>query len=82
LVQARELESYAKRPWEDEEMLIKANVEAQTKLRHIISKIDALFEECKERGKSLDELSGVRTAIEDIQKEILNRLLSGKEEPS
>lgn len=82
LVQARELESYAKRPWEDEEMLIKANVEAQTKLRHIISKIDSLFEECKERGKSLDELSSVRTAIEDIQKEILNRLLSGKEEPS
>lgn len=82
LVQARELESYAKRPWEDEEMLIKANVEAQTKLRHIISKIDSLFEECKERGKSLDELSGVRTAIEDIQKEILNRLLSGTEEPS
>src|SRR3989304_4050618 len=82
LIQARELESYAKRPWEDEEMLIKANVEAQTKLRHIISKIDSLFEECKERGKSLDELSGVRTAIEDIQKEILNRLLSGTEEPS
>src|SRR5574341_181308 len=69
LVQARELESYAKRPWEDEEMLIKANV-------------DALVEECKERGKSLDELSGVRTTIEEIQKEILNRLLSGTEEPS
>ena len=51
-------------------------------MRHIISKIDSLFEECKERGKSLDELSGVRTAIEDIQKEILNRLISGKEEPS
>jgi MoxR-like ATPase len=82
LVQAKELESYAKRPWENEEMLIKANVEAQTKLRHIISRVDTLFEECKERGKPLDELSQVRTAIEDIQKEILNRLLSGKEEPS
>ncbi len=82
LVQARELESYAKRPWEDEEMLIKANVEAQTKLRHIISKIDVLFEECRERGKSLDELTRVKTEIEDIQKEILNRLLSGEEEPS
>jgi MoxR-like ATPase len=82
LVQAKELESYTKRPWENDVMLIKANVEAQTKLRHIISKMDALFEECKERGKPLDELSGVKTAIEDIQKEILNRLLSGEEEPS
>jgi MoxR-like ATPase len=82
LIQAKELESYAKRPWEDEEMLLKANIEAQTKLRHVLSKIDALFEECRERGKSLEELSRVRTEIEDIQKEILNRLLSGKEEPT
>ncbi len=82
MVQAKELESYAKRSWENEEMLVKANVEAQTKLRHIISRMDALFEECKERGKPLDELSQVRNTIEDIQKEILNRLVSGKEEPS
>src|SRR3989304_7395984 len=67
LVQARELESYAKRPWEDEEMLIKANVEAQTKLRHIISKVDSLFDECKDRGKYLADLSGDRTAIEELQ---------------
>lgn len=82
LVQAKELESYAKRPWDNEEMLIKANIEAQTKLRHVLSKVDALFDECRERGKSLEELSRVKTEIEDIQKEILNRLLSGKEEPS
>jgi MoxR-like ATPase len=82
LIQAKELESYAKRPWNDEEMLIKANIEAQTKLRHVLSKVDALFDECKERGKSLEELSKVKTEIEDIQKGILNRLLSGKEQLS
>jgi MoxR-like ATPase len=82
LVQAKELESYAKRPWDNEEMLIKANIEAQTKLRHVLSKIETLFDECRERGKSLEELLRVKTEIEDIQKEILNRLLSGKEEPS
>lgn len=82
LIQAKELESYAKRTWNDEEMLIKANIEAQTKLRHVLSKVDALFDECKERGKPLEELSRVKTEVEDIQKEILNRLLSGKEEPS
>ena len=63
-------------------MLIKANIEAQTKLRQVLSKVDALFDECRERGKSLEELSKVKTEIEDIQKEILNRLLSGEEEPS
>ncbi len=81
LVQAKELESYSKRPWEDEEILLKANIEAQAKLRHVLSKIETLFEECRERGKPLEELSRVRAEIEDIQKEILNRLLSGKEEP-
>jgi MoxR-like ATPase len=80
LIQAKELESYAKRPWEDEEMFIKANIEAQTKLRHILSKLDVIFEECRERGKSTDEIDRIKAQIEDIQKEILNRLVSGKEE--
>jgi len=80
LVQAKELESYAKRPWDDQEMFIKANIEAQTKLRQILSKLDLVFEECKERGKSPDEIAQVKAQIEDIQKEILNRLISEKEE--
>jgi MoxR-like ATPase len=79
LIQAKELESYAKRPWDDEEMFIKANIEAQTKLRQIISKLDILFEECRERGKSTEEIARVKVQIEDIQKEILNRLVSEKE---
>jgi MoxR-like ATPases len=80
LIQAKELESYSRREWESEEMFIKANIEAQTKLRQIISKVDMLFEECKERGKPIEELSRVKTQIEDIQKEILNRLISEKGE--
>ncbi len=79
LIQAKELESYAKRPWDDEELLIKANIEAQTKLRQIISKLDTVFEECKERGKSTEEIARVKDQIEEIQKEILNRLVSEKE---
>jgi MoxR-like ATPase len=80
LIQAKELESYSKRQWETEEMFIKANIEAQTKLRQILSKLDALLEECGERGKPTDELIRVRTQVEDIQKEILNRLVSEKGE--
>ena len=80
LIQAKELESYAKRPWDDEEMFIKANIEAQTKLRQILSKLDLVFEECRERGKSTEEIARVKVQLEDIQKEILNRLVSEKEE--
>jgi len=79
LIQAKELESYAKRAWDDEEMIIKANIEAQTKLRQIIARLDILLEECKERGKSLEEIGRVKVQIEDIQRAILNRLVSGKE---
>ena len=76
LIQAKELEAYSKRQWESEEMFIKANIEAQTKLRQILSKIDTIVEECKERGKSTEELTRVKSQIENIQKEILNRLVS------
>jgi MoxR-like ATPase len=79
LIQAKELESYAKRAWDDEEMVIKANIEAQTKLRQIIARLDILVEECKERGKSLEEVGRVKAQIEDIQRAILNRLVSDKE---
>ncbi|HEX3033703.1 MAG TPA: AAA family ATPase [Thermodesulfobacteriota bacterium] len=80
LVQAKELEAYSKRQWESEEMFIKANIEAQTKLRQILSKVDAIVEECKERGKPTEELTRAKSQIEDIQKEILNRLVSEKGE--
>jgi MoxR-like ATPase len=82
LIQAKELESYSKRQWDDEDMFIKANIEAQTKLRQILSKVDAVFEECKERGKPTEEITRVKSQIEDIQKEILNRLISERGELS
>jgi len=80
LIQAKELDEYSQREWENEEMLIKANIEAQTKLKHIGSRLDDLIQEFKERGKPTDEINDVRSEIENIQKEILNRLVSGKEE--
>ncbi len=80
LIQAKELDSYSKREWESEEMLIKANIEAQTKLKHIGAKLDELVEECRERGKPTDEIKTAGEEIEAIQREILDRLVSSKEE--
>lgn len=78
-IQAKELDSYSKRQWENEDMKIKANIEAQTKLKQIATSVDELLEECKERGKSLEVVTQAKNEIEDIQKEILDKLLSGKE---
>ncbi len=80
LVQARELRSYSKRNWENEELEINANIEAQTKLRHILAKVDSMIEEFTERGKSTDEIARARTEIEQIQRETLDKLVSSNEE--
>jgi MoxR-like ATPase len=80
LIQAKELLSYSKREWENEELEINANIEAQTKLRHILAKLDLMLDECRERGKSTDEITRVRTEIEHIQRETLDRLISSNEE--
>jgi len=80
LIQAKELLSYSKREWENEELEINANIEAQTKLRHILAKLDLMLDECRERGKSTDEITRVRTEIEQIQRETLDKLISFNEE--
>ncbi|MCL4245260.1 MAG: AAA family ATPase [Candidatus Dadabacteria bacterium] len=80
LIQAKELEAYSRREWENEEMLIKANIEAQTKLKHIGSRLGELVEEYRERGKPTDEITQAKEEIENIQKEILNRLVSEEDE--
>ena len=80
VIQAKELDGYSKREWESEEMSIKANIEAQTKLKQIVSNVNELIEECKQRGKSLEDINKAKIQIEDIQKDILDRLVSGSEE--
>ena len=80
LIQAKELEAYSKREWESEEMLIKANIEAQTKLKQIGSRLGELVDEYRERGKPTEEITQAREEIENIQKEILNRLVSEKDQ--
>ena len=77
LIQAREIEDYANRQWDDEEMLVRANIEAQTKLKSILSNFDALIDECRERQKSTSEVEDIRGQVESIQKGILDKVLSG-----
>lgn len=80
IIQAKELDGYSKREWESEDMSIKANIEAQTKLKQIVTNINALIEECEQRGKPTEDINKAKVEIEEIQKEILDRLVSGNEE--
>jgi len=80
VIQAKELDGYSKREWENEDMHIKANIEAQTKLKQITSNVNDLIEECKQRGKPIEEINKAKVKIEEIQKDILDRLVSGKQE--
>ena len=63
-------------------MSIKANIEAQTKLKQIVTNVNELIEECEQRGKPTVEIVKAKSEIENIQKEILDRLVSGSGEMS
>ena len=80
VIQAKELDGYSKREWDNEEMSIKANIEAQTKLKQIVSNVNELIQECEQRGKSIEDVKNAKIEIENIQKDILDRLVSGSEE--
>jgi len=80
VIQAKELDSYSKRDWENEDMGIKANIEAQTKLKQIVTNVNELIEEYKQRGKPTEDINKAKNEIEEIQKEILDRLVSGNQE--
>lgn len=82
IIQAKELDGYSKRDWENEDMSIKANIEAQTKLKQIINNVDELIEECEQRGKPTVDITKAKSEIEKIQKDILDRLMSGSGEMS
>ena len=74
-MQAKEIEAYSKQNWDDEETKIKANIEAQTKLKMLINKVDNLSEELSDRDKSTSDVTDIKTKIEDVQKEILDSLI-------
>ena len=78
-IQAKEIEAYSKQNWDDEETKIKANIEAQTKLKMLINKVNDLSEELSDRGKSTGEVTEIKSKIVDVQKEILDSLIGTQE---
>lgn len=74
LYQSRELRDYALRPWDTSEQRTRAAVEAHTKIRSILGKVDAILSQARSGGRPVDRVEGLREEIARIQQEMLTRL--------
>jgi MoxR-like ATPase len=74
LYQSRELRDYAHRQWDNTDLRGRAVVEAHTKIRNIISRVDKLLSEARDSGRPLDAVEDVRSEIERIQQQMLKAL--------
>ncbi|MEO8601730.1 MAG: AAA family ATPase [bacterium] len=74
LYQTRELRDYAHRQWETHELRGRAVVEAHTKIRHILTKVDGILDGARAGGRPLDAVEAVRSEIETIQHEMFEAL--------
>jgi MoxR-like ATPase len=74
LYQTRELRDYAHRQWESNDLRGRAVVEAHTKIRHILAKLDSILDDARGAGRPIEAVEAVRSEIESIQHEMLEAL--------
>jgi MoxR-like ATPase len=74
LYQSRELRDYALRSWETSELRSRAAVEAHTKIRSILGKVDAILTQARTVGRPVEQVEVLREEIAQIQQEMLARL--------
>ncbi|MGH7893821.1 MAG: AAA family ATPase [Candidatus Binatia bacterium] len=74
LFQSRELRDYALRSWETTELQSRATVEAHTKIRSIVGKVDTILSDARSTGRSTGKVESVRDEILQIQQEMFTRL--------
>jgi MoxR-like ATPase len=74
LYQSRELREYALRAWDTPELESRAAVEAHTKIRNILDRVDAILSRARTGGRPVDRVESLRREIADIEREMLGRL--------
>ena len=74
LYQSRELRAYALREWETPDLRSRAAVEAHTKLRAILGKVDDILATARTGGRPTGGVESLRQEIAAIQQEMLARL--------
>jgi len=74
LFQTQELRDYAHRQWENTDLRSRAVVEAHTKIRHILTRVNGILEEARTGGRPVDTVEAVKGEIEAIQQRMLEVL--------
>lgn len=74
LFQSREIEEYAHRQWDSHDLRSRAVVEAHTKLRQLLRKVNSIVEAARAAGRPTDTVEAVQREIEEIQKRMLETL--------
>ena len=74
LFQTRELRDYAERTWDNKEQRARAVIEAHTKIRHILAKVEEISQKAGEIGRPLEKVATIRQEIEAIQQQLLVKL--------
>ncbi|MBM4257495.1 MAG: AAA family ATPase [Deltaproteobacteria bacterium] len=76
LFQTRELRDYAERDWESKEQQARAVIEAHTKIRHILAKVNEISEKVSDAGRPLDKVETIKSEIQTIQQQLEKALSS------
>ena len=74
LYQSRELREYALRQWDTTELRSRAAVEAHTKIRTILGRVDAILTQARSGGRPVDKVETLRQEIAAIEREMVTRL--------
>lgn len=74
LYQSRELRDYALRDWENGDLRSRAAVEAHTKLRSILGKVEDILATARGGGRPTEGVEALHREIVQIQQEMLARL--------
>jgi MoxR-like ATPase len=71
LFQTHELRDYAERGWDSKEQQARAVIEAHTKIRHILGKIEDISQKVGDLGRPLEKVETIRHEIQSIQQQLL-----------
>src|SRR5204862_1887678 len=74
LYQSRELREYALRAWDTHELRTRAALEAHTKIRNILGKVDGILSQARSGGRPVERALALRQEIAEIEREMLGRL--------
>jgi MoxR-like ATPase len=74
LYQSRELREYALRAWDTHELSTRAALEAHTKIRNILGKVDGILSQARRGGRPVERALALREEIAAIEREMLGRL--------